>query len=71
MWSQLHDQLSASNLQKLAENVRRICLTFQLCCQALDLCKGISDDVTTSEKGAQAAVDAVYKRDAFSVLSEV
>jgi len=71
LWGQFHDKLPASNSNKIPADLRGICLKSQLFGRALDLCKGIPDDDIASENGAQLIIDAIYKRDALSVVSEV
>lgn len=37
---------------------------------AIDLCSGISKNELTAEDGVDKIVNAIYQRDAFSVVSE-
>lgn len=71
LWGQLYNKMPDANPQKLAPEIRGICLKPHVFGCAMVLCKGIPDNVISSPGGVQAIVDSVYKRDTLSVLNEV
>lgn len=66
-----HDKFPASNFNRITADIRGICLKSQLFGRALDLTKGIADDVIASDQGIAAIVDARNKRNALSVVNEI
>lgn len=70
-WSEYHDILPSANANKVAKNLRGLQLKSQLFDRAADLIKDIPRDVLVSEKGADAIVADLYKRDPLSVVTDV
>ena len=71
LWSAFHDELPESNANKIPEKLRGIMLVSQLFGRAKEICKKIDDSVIRSVEGPAAIVQAVYKRDALSTVSDV
>ena len=71
LWSALHDKLPDSNNNKIPKELRGIMLQSQLYGRAKEICKKVPDSVIQSVEGVQAIVNAVYKRDALSTVSDV
>lgn len=69
-WQEYHDSLPAGNSHKLAVPMQGIVLKSQLFGQAADLCAGITREQLRSDYGVTMVVNAVYQRDALSVVSE-
>lgn len=60
-----------ANSNKIPANLQAICLKAQLFGRAKDLCSGITDQQLHPEQGVDLIMNAIYKRDAISVVSEV
>ena len=71
LWSALHDKLPDSSSNKIGSDIRGIMLKSQFYGRAKEIVKKVPDDVIESNEGAQAIVNAVYKRDALSTVSDV
>ena len=71
LWSALHDKLPDSNSNKIPLELRGIMLQSQLYGRAKEICKKVSDSEIQSAGGARAILNAVYKRDALSTVSDV
>ena len=68
-WSKYHDALPDNNSNKIPSELRGLTLQAQLFDRAIDLCRGISDDVIASETAVDEICKALHKRDAISVVS--
>lgn len=71
LWEAFQDTLADSNSNKVAKAARGIMLQSQLYGRARDLCKAIPDSTIRSDQGAEAIVQALYKRDPLAVVSDV
>ena len=71
LWSSFHDKLPDSNSNKIPRDLRGIMLQSQLFGRAKDLCNGLDDMIIQSQDGPSAIVNAVYKRDTLSVVSNL
>ena len=69
-WKEYHDSLPAANSHKLVVAMQGIVLKSQLFGQAADLCAEITKEQLKSANGVKLIVNAVYQRDALSVISE-
>ena len=69
-WKEFHDSLADTNPTKLPLNMQALVLKSQLYGQAVDLCAELSKEELKSDKGVSLIVNAVYQRDALSVISE-
>lgn len=70
LWKHFHDTLPANNNNKIPGNLQGICLKSQLFGRAIDLCSGITAEQLSGENGVDLIVNAIYKRDGLSVISE-
>ncbi len=70
LWQSFHDQLPDGNNNKIPVALQAICLKSQLFGRAKDLCAGITSDQLNGIEGVNRIVNAIYKRDALSVVSE-
>lgn len=71
LWSAFHDKLTDSNSNKIPPDLSGIMLLSQLYGRAKDLCKKLPESEIQSASRVLAVVDAVYKRDTFSAVSDV
>ena len=70
LWNAFHDVLPDSNSNKIPEKLRAICLKSQLFGRAKDLCSGITNEELLGDDGVKKITEAIYQRDALSVVSE-
>ena len=71
LWEAFQDTLADSNSNKVPKGARGIMLQSQLYGRARDLCKAIPDEMIRSDDGADAIVEALYRRDPLAVVSDV
>ena len=65
-----HDTLPNNSPNKIAPNLQGIVLKSQLFGQAADQCSELTREELRSENGVNLIVNAVYRRDFMSVISE-
>lgn len=70
-WYAFQDNLEDQKSHKISKQNARIVFLSHLYVCGKDLCQGIEDKVIESDDAADLIVDAVYKRDPFSVVSMV
>ena len=70
LWQAFHNALPENNSNKIPLQFRAICLKSQLYGTGKDLCSGISDAQLLGENGVQLILNAIYQRDALTVVSE-
>lgn len=66
-----HEMLPDGNSNKISPDLRGIVLQSQIFGRARDLCMGIKTEIIASAAVQSAIVDALYKRYALSVVSDV
>ncbi len=71
LWKTFHDMLPENNNSKIQTALQGIMLQSQLYGRARDLCRMLPADVIQSPEGANAIVNAVFKRDPLAIVSEV
>ena len=71
LWSNFHDLLPATNSDKIPSALQGIMLQSQLYGRTRDVVKKVDPADIKKEGGAQLIVNAIYKRDPLSVMSEV
>ena len=71
LWDAFHNRLPDSNSHKITAELRGIMLQSQLYGRARDMCRSIPDSEIQSADGWKKIIQAIYKRDALSVVSEV
>eukprot|EP00171_Calliarthron_tuberculosum_P022021 IDg22021t1 len=71
LWRKVHDMLPDTNANKIPAKLQGIMLQSQLFGRARDLCKSIPEKLLQSEQGVDEIVNAIHKRDALAVVSEV
>lgn len=71
LWKTLHNRLPAINACKILEERKRIMMQSQQYGHAQNLCFKIPPFKIESANGSDAIVNALHKRDALAVVSEV
>ena len=71
LWNAFHNKLTDSNSNKIPADLRGIMLQSQLYGRARDICRSITDTDIQSNTGWKSVVDAIYRREALSVVSDV
>lgn len=69
-WNAFHDVLPDSKNNKIPKKLRMICLKYPLSGRVKDLCTKRTNKELLGDDGVQKITDAVYQRDALSVVSE-
>lgn len=69
-WKDFHDTLPENSPNKISAAVQGIILKSQLYGQAADQCSELTKEQLKSENGVQLIINAVYRRDFMSVISE-
>lgn len=65
-----HDLLPTNNNNKIPSNLPAICFKSQLLWRANDLFSGISNTELSGDEGVSKIVNAIYQRNALSVVGE-
>ena len=71
LWKLYHDSLAEGTAGKIPKNLQGVVLKSQLYGRARDLARSVTQGELVSEDGSKAIVNAVFKRDGLSVVSDV